>query len=101
MGHSGIPSCYSRFVLAGLAHAFFFCVFMGLVMIFEPRMRANNGHGWDVFNGCLAVVAVALFVVGIFLLAWRFSRHLPSRPKDKLSAQTFQPAGVWDRQFDG
>jgi hypothetical protein len=41
MGYSGIPSSRSRFVSMGIAHMVCFSIFMGLLMILEPRMRGS------------------------------------------------------------
>ena len=39
MGYPEIPPSRSRFVSTGLAYVVCFHIFMGLVMILEPRMR--------------------------------------------------------------
>jgi len=101
MGYAGIPSTRSRFVLAGLVYVFCFYVFLGLVIILEPRLRGSYWRGWEIISWGLAVMALALALVGISLLTWIFLRHLPARSKGNFSGQTTHYAGVWDQQLDG
>ena len=44
MGYPGIPPSRSRFVSIGLAYVVCFHIFMGLVMILEPRMPRPGTH---------------------------------------------------------
>jgi hypothetical protein len=101
MGYPGISPSRSRFVSLGLAHVVGFHIFMGLVMILEPRMRGSYWRGWELISFGVAVIALALFLVGIALLMWAFLRHLPSRSKRRFLDQTSRSSGVWDRQLDG
>ena len=101
MGYSGISSTRSRFVLAGLVYVFCFYVFLGLVIILEPRMCGSYWRGWEIIDLVVAVMALALALFGISLLTWFFLRHLPSRSKANSSGQTTRYVGVWDQQLDG
>jgi len=100
MGFPRIPSTRPRFVLAGVSYTLCFFVFLGLLMIFEPRMRDSNWRGWELVNFGLAVVAIAFFPVGVCLLAWAFLGHRPSGSKGKLSGPISRHAGVWDKHLD-
>jgi hypothetical protein len=101
MGKSTTPSTRPRFVLAGLAYACSFYLFLGLVMIFEPRIRGSHWRGWEFVNWGLCAMAIALVIVGICLLTWIFLPYPPARSKGSFSGQTAQRPGVWDRQLDG
>jgi Na+/melibiose symporter-like transporter len=101
MGHPGVPSSRSRFVSLGIAYVVCFFIFMGLVLILEPRSRGSHWRGWEVVAFGIFGLAMVLFLVGITLLAWAFGRDLSSRSKLGSFAETFQGSGVWDRQLDG
>ncbi|MGO9464051.1 MAG: hypothetical protein ACLQIB_24150 [Isosphaeraceae bacterium] len=100
MRYPRIPSTRPRFVLAGISYALCFYVFLGSVMIIEPHMHGSNWRGWELVNFGLAVIAIALIPVGVFLLAWAFLGNQPSGAKGKLSDQVSRHAGVWDRHLD-
>jgi len=101
MGYPGIPPSRSRFVSICLAYGVCFYIFLGLVVILEPRMRGSYRRGWELVSLGLAAIALALFLVGIALLIWAVLRHLPSRSKGRFSDQTSRISGIWDRQLDG
>jgi Na+/melibiose symporter-like transporter len=101
MGKSTTPSTRPRFVLAGLAYACSFYLFLGLVIIFEPRMRTSHWRGWEFVSWVLGAMAIALVVVGICLLTWIFLPYAPARSKRSFSDKTPRQPGVWDRQLDG
>ena len=101
MGYPEIPPSRSRFVSTGLAYVVCFHIFMGLVMILEPRMRGSYRRGRELISFGVAVIALALFGVGIALLMWAFLRHLPPKSKGRFSVPTSRSSDVWDRQLDG
>lgn len=96
-----MASTRPRLAVVGLAYGGSFYLFLGLVVIFEPRMRGSDWRGWEFVNWGLCATAVALVIVGICLLTWIFSPYLPARSKGSFSGQTAHNPGVWDRQLDG
>ncbi len=100
MRYPRIPSTRPRFVVAGISYALCFYVFLGLVMIFEPRMHSSNWRGWELVSFGLAVVAIGVFTVGVFLLAWAFLGNQPPGSKGKRSGQISRHDGVWDKHLD-
>jgi threonine/homoserine/homoserine lactone efflux protein len=101
MGYSRTPSTRSRFVFGGFAYGICFFIFLGLVMILEPRMRGSYWRGWEIISWGIGVMALAFFGVGVSLLTWIFWRHLPSMSKGNASGRTPLYPGVWDQQLDG
>lgn len=101
MGYPGIRSSRSRFVSVGLVYLVCFFIFMGLVIILEPRSRGSYWRGWELVAIGIFVIAMVLVLVGISLLIWVFSRDRRSRLKGVSFAKTFRGSGVWDQQLDG
>jgi hypothetical protein len=96
MDYPGIPSSHSRLVSIGLAYAAFLFISVRIAMILESRMRGSYYVGFVV-----AVIAVAVVLVGNALLMRTILRHMPSKPGGKSSDQTSRGSGVWDQQLDG
>jgi hypothetical protein len=85
----------------GLAYGVNFYVFLGLVMLFEPRMRGSHWCDWGFLSFGLGSFAMALVLTGLSLLAWALVQHSPSGSKGKSSAQICRRSGVWDWELDG
>ena len=102
MGNSRKSSTHLRRVgLFGRVYGLCYLIFMGLLIIFQPRMRASNWHGWQLVSWGLGAMATALVVSGISLLGWIFMRHHASRSIGGFSRQAVRAAGVWDQELDG
>ena len=100
MGHSATPSPRPRLIPAGVAYVCSFYLLLGLMTIFELRMRGSPWRGSEIINWGIGVTAIALVIVGISLLILISLSCLPARSKWSFSAQTSRCPGVWDQEID-